>query len=57
VEPNGRATTVDVLVSSDARFEAHAKSCALARRYRPRLDARGVAIAGITEPFIVKFVR
>ncbi len=57
VGPDGRANAVDVLASSDARFEGHARSCALGRRYQPARNAQGEAIADVTPPFIVKFTR
>lgn len=57
VRPDGKATAIDVLESSDARFDEHAKKCALARRYEPGRNARGEPTTEVTAPFKLRFVR
>ena len=57
VNPDGSASTVEILKASDPIFATHAQSCALARNYRPALNAAGEPVTSYTPPFFVRFAR
>jgi protein TonB len=57
VGPDGRARSVDVLDSPRDSFAQAARACAIAEPFRPELDDAGQAIAGLTPPISVHFVR
>jgi outer membrane biosynthesis protein TonB len=57
VGPEGRARAVDVLETPKESFAQAARACALAEPFRPELDDAGQAVAGITPPISVHFVR
>jgi hypothetical protein len=57
VGTDGRASTVDVLQSPKDSFAEAARTCALSEPFRPELDDSGHAVAGLTPPISVHFVR
>lgn len=56
VDEDGFASSVEVLDSSDADFNATTVRCALAKRYHPARDIAGQAIKGHTEPWPIRYV-
>ncbi len=57
VAADGRARAVDVLSSPKDSFSQAAQACALSEPFRPELDDSGQAVAGLTPPISVHFVR
>jgi periplasmic protein TonB len=57
VGADGRARAVDVLESPKDTFAEAARACALSEPFRPELDDAGHAVAGLTPPISVHFVR
>jgi periplasmic protein TonB len=57
VGTDGRARAVDVLDSAKPSFAEAARACALLEPFRPELDDAGHAVAGVTPPISVHFVR
>jgi hypothetical protein len=57
VGADGRAQAVDVLQSPKDTFAEAARACALSEPFRSELDDGGHAVAGLTPPISVHFVR
>ncbi len=57
VRADGTAESVTVVSDPGSGFGTAAQRCALAAKYLPALDEHGVAIAGGTKPFQVRFHR
>jgi hypothetical protein len=57
VSRDGAAEAVDVVGDAAPMFADAARRCASAELYRAALDNAGAAVVGVTQPFVVHFLR